>query len=101
MRRRNVTHLTQAVGARVTHVSNGVTACVIGVLGIVVLLSFPTLALILGVVAVILGLIGRRRATLVAADVQSTQRSRWNSVGIAIGAVAILSTLVVVFVSSV
>lgn len=81
--------------------SAAIASIVFGLLGLAIVVVFPTLALLLGVVALATGLLKRRRLAAAGADAAAaTTEARLTSLGIASGVAVIVATIVVVIVTT-
>lgn len=78
----------------------GVAATVLGLLGLACVLWFPTLAIALALLAVVVGVLGRRMSDRGSPDGGSSAADRLSFLGIVMGAAALTATIVVVIATT-
>lgn len=76
--------------------ATAVTATVLGVLALASVVWFPTLAIALGLVAVIVGLLGRRTTRRDSSTGESSAADRLAVLGMVLGAAALAATVIVI-----
>jgi hypothetical protein len=81
---------------RISTMAAGVAATVLGLLGLACVLWIPTLAIALALLAVVVGVLGRRMSGRGSRNGGSSAADRLSFLGIVMGAAALAATTVVV-----